>query len=127
MVENIYKYALEKKLRYPYKGSITTEDLFDLSESALDSIYRELNRQIKKASEDSLLSEKTSEEEELDVKISIVKSIFVQKQAEKIAAKKAIEVKEQKQKIMAIIANKENKALEDKSLDELKAMLECLN
>jgi hypothetical protein len=127
MVENIFKYAVENKLRFPFRGIVTVEDLFDMSVNDLDTVYKTLNAQIKKANEESLLSEKTSEDEELEVKIEIVKNIFAQKISEKEAREKAREIREKKQRILEIMANKKDEELQNKSVDELQKMLDELS
>ena len=125
-VENIFEFAVRNKLRFPYKGLITVEDLFDLSLTNLDSIYKTLNKQVKQSEEESLLSTKASVDTELEVQIAIVKHIVSVKLAEKEAAEKASAKKVQKQKIMSIIAAKQDEALQNSSIDDLKKMLDEL-
>ena len=127
MIKNIFEYAAKNKFRYPFKGFITTEDLFDLSLENLDAVYKILNKQVKQVNEESLLDAKTSEDEELDVKIQIVKYVFNLKTEERNARLVAKERKEQKQKILEIMANKQNEALQSKSIDELQKMLDELD
>ena len=126
MSNNIFEFAARNKIRFPYKGLITVEDLFDLSLTNLDSIYKTLNKQVKQSEEESLLSTKASVDTELEVQIAIVKHIVSVKLAEKEAAEKASAKKAQKQKIMSIIATKENEALQNSSIDDLKKMLDEL-
>ena len=121
-----FEYAVRNKLRFPYKGKISVEDLWDLSETQLDQVYKELKKQEQHLKEDSLLSRKTKEEEILEIQIEIVKYIVVFKLAEKEAMKKAAENKEKKQKILAVLAARDDKALEQASDEELKRMLEEL-
>lgn len=125
-VENIFEFAVRNKLRFPYKGLITAEDLFDLSLTNLDSIYKTLNKQVKQSEEESLLSTKASVDTELEVQIAIVKHIVSVKLAEKEAAEKASAKKAQKQKIMSIIATKQDEELQNSSIDDLKKMLDEL-
>ena len=125
-VENIFEYASRNKVRFPFKGMISVEDLWDLSLTNLDSIYKTLNKQVKQSEEESLLSTKVSIDTELEVQIAIVKHIVSVKLAEKEAAEKASAKKAQKQKIMSIIATKENEALQNSSIDDLKKMLDEL-
>lgn len=127
MSNNIFEFAARNKIRFPYKGLITVEDLFDLSLTNLDSIYKTLNKQVKQSEEESLLSTKASVDTELEVQIAIVKHIVSVKLAEKEASEKAHAKREQKQKIMSIIATKENEALQNSSIDDLKKMLEELD
>jgi hypothetical protein len=120
----MFETAVRKKFRFPFRGMISTEDLYDLSLTDLDAIYKTLNAQKKaKADEESLLSTKTNEDIELNLKIDIVKHIVSVKLEEK-AAKDAERAKRvQKQKIMSILAEKEDEALHGKSIEELQKML----
>lgn len=121
---NIFEVATKNKYRFPYKGMISTEDLWDLSLTALDSIYKVLNKQAKQSQEESLLKIKSKEDETLAIQIEIVKYIVSVKQNE--AANKAAskERKERNQRIMEIIADKQDEALKGKSVEELQKMLE---
>lgn len=124
--EKIFEFATRNKVRFPFKGMISVEDLWDLSLTNLDSIYKTLNKQVKQSEEESLLSTKASVDTELEVQIAIVKHIVSVKLAEKEASEKAHAKREQKQKIMSIIATKENEALQNSSIDDLKKMLDEL-
>ena len=123
---NIFEYATREALRFPYKGMQSVEDLWQLSVKELDSIYKTLNKQVKQSEEESLLSTKASVDTELEVQIAIVKHIVSVKLAEKEAAEKASAKKVQKQKIMSIIATKQDEALQNSSIDDLKKMLDAL-
>lgn len=124
---NIFEYATRNKIRFPFKGTISVEDLWDLSIVNLDSIYKMLNKQVKQSEEESLLNTKTSVDTELEVQIAIVKHIVTVKLEEQNAREKAAAKKAQKQKIMAIIATKEDEALQNSSVDDLKKMLDDLD
>lgn len=124
--EALFIKATREKMRFPYKGMVSVEDLWQLSMTELDKIYKTLNAQKKEVQEDSLLDTKSSEDEELAAQIEIVKYIFTVKQEEKKAAETAKERKEQKQKIMAILASKQDEALHGKSIEELEKMLDEL-
>lgn len=121
--ENIFEIATKNKIRFPFKGLINTEDLWDLNVENLDSIFKTLNSQLKQVKEESLLNTKTKEDKELDVKIEIVKYVVSTKLAEKEAKSKAKAQKEQKKKIQEILFAKQNQELESKSVEELQAML----
>lgn len=124
--ETLFIKATREKMRFPYKGQATVEDLWALPMTELDKIYKTLNAQKKEVQEDSLLDTKSSEDEELMAQIEIVKYIFTVKQEEKKAAETAKERKEMKQRLLEIKAAREDKKLEglsdadlDKMLDEL--------
>lgn len=120
---NIFEVATREKLRFPFKGSISVEDLWDLSPANLDIVFKALNAEKKQAETESLLSAKTDADSILDIKLSIVRYIVAVKLAEAEKRAKAKEIKEQKQRIMEIIANKQDSALQNKSVEELQAML----
>ena len=120
---NIFEYATRNKVKFPYKGMIYIEDLWDLSVTELDKIYKTLNAQVKQSQEESLLTIKSEADEELEVQIAIVKHIVAVKLAERAALEKAAEKKMQKQKIMGIIAKKQDESLENASIEELNKML----
>ena len=117
--------ASKNKYRYPFKGQITTEDLFDLKVEDLDVIYRTLNKQVKKEEEESLLSV-NKKDKELQERIEIVKYVFNAKQKEAEEKLLAAERKTKKEKILSIMAAKQDEALQNKSVEELAAMLENL-
>lgn len=121
--EEMFIKASRKKMRFPYKGQATVEDLWDLPVTELDKIYKVLNAEVKRAKEESLLESKSEEDEKLAVRIGIIKYIVEVKLEEKKAAELAKERKEQKQKIMQILANKQDEALKEKSVEELEKML----
>lgn len=126
MMEKMFENATRTKMRFPFKGMISVEDLWDLSVKDLDTIFKTLNAQVKKSQEESLLVTKTEEDEVLSTQIEIVKHIVSVKLAEAEKAKQSKAVKEQKQKIMEILSAKEDEDLHNKSVDELKAMLDSL-
>ena len=125
-MEKMFEYATRNKVRFPFKGLISVEDLWDLTLTNLDSIYKTLNKQVKQSEEESLLNTKTTVDKELDVQIAIVKHIVAVKLAEQESREKASAKKAQKQKIMAIIASKQDEALQNSSVEDLQKMLDEL-
>ena len=123
---NIFEYAAKNKLRFPFRGSITTEDLYDLSPANLDSIYKTLSREAKKNEEESLFADKSANDVQLGVKIDIIKYIVSEKLAANERMKKAAATKLQADKIRAVLAKKQDAALENMSQEELQKMLEDL-
>ena len=123
---NIFQYAAKNKLRFPYRGSITVEDLYELPVEALDSIYKTLKREEKNTNEESLL-ETSKPNKELEVKIEIIKTIVEEKQAAANKAKKAAATRAKKQRIMEAIAKKDEEAMDSATKEELQAMLEELD
>nr|WP_024835482.1 hypothetical protein [Clostridium sp. 12(A)] len=120
---NLFEVATKNKMRFPYRGSVSVEDLWDLPLTALDSVFKILNAQVKQSKEESLLSTKSKEDEVLENQIEIVKYIVSVKLTEKAAREDAIEKKEKKQKIMQIMDNKQDEALRNASMEDLQKML----
>lgn len=120
---NMFEVATRNKMRFPYKGQISVEDMWDLSLSALDSVFKALNSQMKQVKEESLLSTKSKADETLELQIEIVKYIVSVKLAEKEAREKAAEKSVQRQKIMEIMAKKQDESLESASMEDLQKML----
>lgn len=125
--EKMFEVATRNKYRFPYKGVISVEDLWDLSLTALDSIYKTLNKQVKQSQEESLLETKSKEDETLDTQIAIIKHIVSVKKQEVIDKTNEKERREKKQRIMALMAKKEDEALESMSREELEKMLNELD
>ena len=118
---NIWVECLKNKFRFEFKGLISTEDLFDLTLADLDAIYKSLKKEEKDLQGDSLLdNDENPKVREVEVKIEIVKAIFEMKKAEIARAERALANKAQKDKILAIIEDKENQELSEKSIDELR-------
>lgn len=120
---NIFEVATRQKYRFPYKGSISVEDLWDLPLTALDSIFKTLNAEAKQAQEESLLETKSKKDEETEIKIEIIRHIVSVKQAEAEAREKAKTNKEMKQRLLEIKAAREDKRLEGLSDSDLDKMI----
>ena len=123
---NIFEAASKNKYRYPYKGMITTEDLWDLTPAQLDIVYKALNKGVSEAQVSSLMHKVTEVDAELLNKIEIVKYIFNAKEAEAEARKNDAAKHAKKQRILDILAQKQEDALQNMSEDELKKMLDEL-
>lgn len=125
-MENKFEIAIRNKYRFPYKGMISVEDLWDLKLTELDSIFKTLNAQVKQEQEESLLAVKSAADTELETKISIIRYIVATKQAEADKAKAAKETAIKKQHIMQLIADKQDAELAGKSIEELQALLSSM-
>jgi hypothetical protein len=128
----MFEKASRLQLRFVTQlGNLSVEDLWNLPLTSkktvsLDGIARMLNRVIKDLGEESFVSTKSSEDVVLNLKFDIVKHVIAIKLAENEASRNALEVKAKKEKIMAIMADKQDDELKSKSSDELKELLEAL-
>ena len=123
MNTNMFEVATRNKFRFPFKGLIPVEDLWDLSVESLDNVFKTLNSEMKKTKEESLLSTKSKDDEVLELKIEIVKHIVAVKQEEKEARERKFLDRERNQKIMSIIAAKQDEQLHNMSVEELQKLL----
>lgn len=122
----MFEVAVRNKFRFPFKGVISVEDLWDLSVQQLDGIFKTLKSQEQKAQEESLLDTRTPEDEALKTKIDIIRYIVGVKLDEVKQAERAKENHDQKQKILGILAEKQDADLRNKTPEELQAMLNQL-
>lgn len=124
---NVFEIASRAKLRFSYRGNISVEDLWDLPLEDLDTIFKTLNREAKQSSEESLLDAKSDADEKLEIQIAIVKHIVGVKQREAVARLEAREKREQRKKLEAILYEKRDEEIRNKSAEEIEAMLKDLS
>jgi len=124
---NIFEVANRNMYRFPFKGMSNVEDMWQISVKELDSVFKVLNSQLKQVKEESLLEVKTQQDQELDIKIAIIKHIVKVKQEEAEKQLQAKSLKEQKQKLMEIYASKKDEETLKKSPEEIKAMIDALD
>jgi hypothetical protein len=123
----MFEKASRMKLRYQTnRGVISVEDLWDLSLESLDAIAISLNKKLKESQTESFIKTKTKDTTELELKFNIVKHIIDVKLSEAEARKNAAEKRAKKQKLMDLIAKKQDAELEGKSVDELMKELAAL-
>ena len=127
---NLFEKASRMKLRIETdKGNIAIEDLWDLplihtkKSLCLDDIARILNKKLKDSEGESFVLKTTKTDETLSVAFEIVKHIIAVKLEEAETAKREKAIKEKKQQIMAIIADKELDHLKGASMEDLQRML----
>lgn len=122
-MENLFIKASRQKLTFNYRGTITTDDLWDLSLNDLDKIYSNINKNYEESKTKGLLDRVTIDSTDT-LKLAIVKHIFEVKQKELDVAKNAAAKKERQQYLLSIINQKQDDELKGKSIEELKALLE---
>ncbi len=122
---NLFEVATRANYQFPFRGMINVIDLWDLSLTNLDSVFKALNAEAKKHEEESLLNAKSKEDEEISNKIWIIKYIVSVKLAEKKAREDAKKNAEMKQRLLEIKAKRQDAAFENMSDEELdKALAE---
>ncbi len=117
--------ATRNNYQFPFRGMINVIDLWDLSLTNLDSVFKTLNTEVKKSEEESLLNTKSKEDEEISNKIEIVKYIVSVKLDEKKKREDAKKNAEMRQRLLEIKAKRQDAALENMSDEDLdKALAE---
>lgn len=117
--------ATRNNYQFPFRGMINVIDLWDLSLTNLDSVFKTLNAEAKKSEEESLLNTKSKEDEEISNKIEIVKYIVSVKLDEKKKREDAKKNAEMRQRLLEIKAKRQDAALENMSDEDLdKALAE---
>jgi hypothetical protein len=131
----MFEQASRLKIRFETsKGLLSVEDLWDLpltsdtGRANLDDLARGLHQHLKDAGDNvSFVSPvENKADERLQLGFDVVKHIIGVRVAERDAAKAETDRKARKQRIMSIIAQKEDEKLSSTSLEELRAMLETV-
>lgn len=129
MSTNIFELAARSKLRFTTDrfSSITVEDLFHLSLRDLDNVAKGINRQINAEKEESFLSQnKNAVRKDLELKLDIVKhviEVIETEAAERVAAQSKAA---QRQKLIDALAEAEQREVQSKTPEELRAELAAL-
>lgn len=123
---DIFERAVREKTRFGFKGSISVEELWDLSLENLDAIWCNLESELEKLPKKSLLATSTSQRDEIEFKQAIIKHIVDTKIVEKIANEQAKANSTKKQMILDMIESKKNEDLKNMSIEELTQLAESL-
>lgn len=123
---NLFEIATRRKYRFATnKGSLSVEDLWDLSSTQLDATYRAMTKELREQGGESLM-QKDNDNTVLADKIEIIKHIFLVKQEEIAARKAAEENRNKRQRIMEILEQKRDASLQNMSEEDLQKMLNDL-
>jgi hypothetical protein len=132
---NIFEQAARSATRISSsKGMLMVEDLWRLPLTAggsstrvnLDDIAKDLHKQLKETSEVSFVTPASNFNAGLQLSFDIVKHIIDVKIAERDADALATSKAETKQKLMGVLSRKQDQELENKSPEEIQAMINSL-
>lgn len=119
-----YKNASKQKLRFTTnKGVLSVEQLWDLPIEDLDSLAVSLEAAHNQSGKKSFLVKSSEKDKALKLRFDIALDILTTKVEERQAATEAAESKAHNQKILSVIAEKQDESLKGKSVEELEAML----
>lgn len=125
---NIFEQASKTKLRFSTtRGSLTTEDLWDLSLTDLDVIAIDLNKKVKESSEESFIKKANTVNKKLQLQFDVVKSIIDTKIADMDRAKAAQDRKTRRDVLINKIAEKQDAKLDTMSMTKLQAELDKID
>lgn len=120
----MYKEALELKLRFnTNKGVLTPEQLFDLSVEDLDQLAVGLEESYKNSKGKSFIDKQSTKDKKLKLSFDIVLDVLNTKLEKMEEAQTQAENKAHNEKIISLIADKQDEELKGKSVSQLKAML----
>ena len=127
---DIFEYATRNKLRFAsIKGELSVEQLWDVplrsrDDFNLNTIAKAANKALKEISEESFVeTTRTPAHTVCEQRLEIVKFVIETKLAEEAAAKTRAENKQKKEKLLAILAEKQDGKLSELSEKELKKQI----
>lgn len=127
---NIFEQATRQKIRFPSaKGEFTTEQLWELPLTSktgfdLDTVAREVNRDLKETAEESFVSTRANPARaQLELKLELVKHVIAVKITEADAREKAASRAQERQRLQEILARKQDAELEGLSVEDIQKRL----
>ena len=115
------------KLRFTTdRGFLSVEDIWDLTLTQLNNLAKSLRKKLKEGEEEDFLNTKSESDTTEKLRFDIVLNILETKKTEKAEREQAEEIKGKRQKLLGLIAEKQDAALRDKPVDELLKELEAL-
>lgn len=125
--QNLFEYVTRNKIRFASpRGELTVEQLWDVplrsrDDFNLDTIAKTANKALKEVSEESFVeTAKTARHVRLEVALEVVKYIIDDKKEAEKAAKERAANKEEREKLLKILAEKQDGKLSELSEKELK-------
>jgi len=127
----MFEKASRLKLRFDTtRGDLTVEDLWDIPlmncDFSLDELAKKAYKRVKESEEISFVKPKSQACIIPSLKLDILKRVIEVRLAEIEEGKTLLANKARKDRILAILEEKEDSTLKEKSSDELKALLEEL-
>lgn len=126
---SIFEQASRQKLRFPsLKGELTVEQLWDLplqSKSGfdLDTIAKSVSRDLKAVTEESFVIETSPANTTLILKLNLMKHIIAVRLAENAAAVNRAARAAERQKLLGVLADKQDESLKALTSAEIQQRL----
>lgn len=124
-MDNIFEKASRVALRFDLNGQISTEQLWKANLTALVDFEQQLTEVVEGYGKSTRRTRaaRTVAQEMNELRLEIVTYVLDVREKEAEEAKSAASNKESNQKILEMIAQKQNQQLAEMSIDDLKKML----
>lgn len=122
----MYKQASKLGLRFQTnRGVLSVEQLWQLTLTDLGNAIKAVKKVLVKNDDDELSFLETTKtiDVENQLRFDILKDVYLTKKKESDDLKQAADIKAHNQKILALIAEKQESELKGKSIEELEALL----
>ena len=134
MTINIFEFASRNKLRFvSTRGELTLEQVWDVplrsrDDFNLNTVAKAASKALKDATEESFVeTSKTAAHVRLETALEVVKHVIDTRLSEETAAKKRADNKVEKEKLLAILAEKQDGKLSAMSEAELKKRIAAID
>lgn len=134
MSTNIFEYAVRNKLRFASpRGALTVEDLWDVPLRSkdgfdLNALAKAANKAVKDSGEENFVDAdvRSPEHTRREMTLEVLKHIINTKLADEDAAKKRAENKAEMEKLLTILAEKQDGKLSTLSEEQIKKRIAAL-
>ena len=122
----MYKQASRMGLRIQTnRGILSIEQLWQLNQSDLSNAIKAVKKALKKTDDDELsfLEDSKVVDIENQLRFDILKDVYLTKKKESEELRDAAEIKSQNQKILSLIAEKQEGKLKEMTIEELEKLI----
>lgn len=133
ITQNIFEYAVRNKLRFAsIRGELSVEQLWDVplrgrDDFNLNAIAQSTNWALKETLEENFVeTPKTVERTRRETALEVVKYVIDTKLADEKAAKDRATKKQEKEKLLSILVEKQDGKLSELSVEELQKRIAAL-
>lgn len=132
---DIFQEATRRKIQFQTNiGNLFTQDLWDLDlkttprnqHTSLDTLAVQLNAELEAAPRKSFVDETANDNSETRLKFDVVMAVIAYKKAERDEAVNRANNTATRNKLNELIARKQDAALEEKDIDELRKLRDNL-
>ncbi len=117
---DIFMRATKQKVRWETsKGVLSVEDVWDLSLEQLNTIAVKLNKEIKESGEENFLDDSPAVSPVVKLKFDVVIAIMDHKKTLKAAAETRAKNKEEKQKLLRLLEQREDEEMASLSKEDI--------